>query len=313
MPSRESPAKLVVRKEGEPDITIAIGDGLTIGRSPANDLVVDDHVASRRHAEIRCLGEGRYTLIDAGSANGTWLNAQRLTSLRELAHGDVIEIGNVTLRFVSPGIERKPAVSKAVDMTAGTALSLRRQTAVILVSDIRNYTRMSEVLPAHDFSLLIADWFKEGSDLIERCGGTIDKFIGDAVLAYWLVRETTHPAGEVDDALRAAQGLIQRAEEFARRLSDRFPGHTFQIGVGINMGEVLVGNVGGGEHQSFTIVGDNVNITFGLEALTKAKGSRVIVSRSVSENASGAFELSDLGLAEIKGRAEPVSIWSLKT
>lgn len=313
MPPQQTSARLVIFKEGTPDITVAVGDHLTIGRSPLNDVVVDDQIASRRHAEIRSLGQGRYTLIDAGSANGTWLNGRRLTSIRELADGDVITIGNITLRFIGPGITRPPAEPRGADPTPGTALSLRHETVVILVSDIRGYTRMSEALPARDFSLLIADWFKEGSDIIERCGGTIDKFIGDAVLAYWVVREAAHPAREVDDALRAARGLMERAAEFTPRVSTLSTEHTFRIGIGINMGEVLVGNVGGSEHQSFTIVGDNVNITFGLESLTKEKGCGVVVSRTVSENASGGFEFSDLGRAAIKGRTEPVSIWALKS
>ncbi len=305
-------AKLLVSEEGKPEVTIEIGDCLTIGRSPRNNLVLDDNIASRRHAEIRCHSQGRYTLIDAGSANGTWVNGRRLTSPRNLRVGDVIMIGNVKLRFFASVIEQSPQEFEGSDTGAGTNLSFRNETVVVLVTDIRNYTSMSEVLPTREFSLLIADWFKESSEIIEGCGGTVDKFIGDAVMAYWLVREErANTAREVNDALLAARNLIRRAGVFAQRLSTQFPGHTFRIGIGINMGEAVVGNVGGGEHQSFTVVGDNVNIAFRLESLTKEKGCCVVVSQKVTEYASSEFEFSDLGHAEVKGRTEPVSIWAL--
>jgi adenylate cyclase len=196
-------------------------------------------------------------------------------------------------------------------MGAGTDLSFRNEVAVILVADIRNYTRMSEVLPAREFSLLITDWFKESSNVIEDRGGTVDKFIGNAVMAYWLVRDSDRPAPEVDEALRSARGLIERAAAFEERLSARFPGQSFRIGIGVNLGEAVVGNVGGGAHQSFTIVGDSVNVAFRLEALTKEKGRPVVVGHRVIGHASPEFRFSDLGSADVKGRSEPISIWAL--
>src|SRR6185312_13882130 len=138
---------------GRPERTVEVGDILTIGRSPGNGLVLEDQQASRRHAEIRGLGAGRFSLQDAGSANGTWVNGRRLAAPGELRNGDVISIGNARLRFFGPVPESPPEAPPGTAMSAGTDLSFRNETAVILVADIRNYTRMSEVLPARDFSL----------------------------------------------------------------------------------------------------------------------------------------------------------------
>lgn len=312
MQPQEPIARIVVTEESRPERTIEVGEVLTIGRSPGNGLVLDDQQASRRHAEIRRLGSGRYALQDAGSANGTWVNGRRLAASGELRNGDVISIGNARLRFFGPVPESVPEALPEAAMGAGTDLSFRNETAVILVADIRNYTRMSEALPAREFSLVITDWFKESSDTIEHRGGTVDKFIGDAVMAYWLVRQPDRPAAEVDEALRAARALIEKAAAFEKRLSRRFSGQAFRIGIGVNLGEAVVGNVGGGAHQSFTIVGDSVNVTFRLESLTKEKGCPVVVSHRVTEHASPEFRFSDLGRAEVKGRSEPVSIWALE-
>src|SRR5262245_22007298 len=184
---------------------------LTTGRSPENHLVLDDQRASRRHAEIRHDGRGGYSILDTGSANGTWVNGRMLSAPRRLATGDVIAIGNLKVRFLAPEIDRSPVETAGPAPQAATDLSFRYETVIVLGTDIRNYTSMSEALPNRELSLLIASWFKEAGGVIEARGGTVDKFIGDAVMAYWLVREPERPDGEVNEALRSARELMRSA------------------------------------------------------------------------------------------------------
>jgi len=308
MEPESNTAKLIVTAEGKPELLIEVTDRLTIGRSPNNELVLDDQKASRSHAEIRHLGGGRYRLSDVGSANGTWLNGRRVTVPKDLEDGDQILIGAVQLRFVAP----KLAQSRDATASTGTALFMRSELVVVLVADIRNYTGMSEALPNREFSRLISEWFRESSDLIEKHGGVIDKFIGDAVMAYWVAASRSEPAKEVNAALDAAAALIARAAAFSDRISSQFPGNTFRIGVGLNMGDAMLGNVGTGENQSFTIVGDSVNVAFRLESLTKEKGAPVVASRNVTDYASKTYHFRDMGQIEVKGRKEPVSVWALE-
>jgi adenylate cyclase len=303
-------AKIVVAPEGKPETVIELGERLTIGRSTANQLVLEDHKASRSHAEIRNLGAGRYRLSDLGSANGTWLNGRRVSVPKELEDGDQIVIGSVMLRFVA-AVKTEAPVQRGETAT-GTALFMRSERIVILVADIRNYTTMSEALPNREFSRLISEWFREASDLIEENNGTIDKFIGDAVMAYWVSVNRAESSREINSALLTTRGLMDKAAKFSSRLEAEFPAYTFRIGVALNAGEAMLGNVGTGENQSFTVVGDSVNVAFRLESLTKEKMSPVIVSRSVVESADPGFRFRDLGLAEVKGRKEPVSIWALE-
>ncbi len=304
-------ARIVVTPEGKPEAVVQLADRLTIGRSTANQLVLEDQKASRSHAEIRHLGAGRYRLSDLGSANGTWLNGRRISVPKELEDGDLIVIGSVQLRFVAPP-KTEAAAGARKETATGTALFMRNERVVVLVADIRNYTSMSEALPNREFSRIISEWFREASDIIEENDGTIDKFIGDAVMVYWVNANRSDPSGEVNAALRATRGLIDRAAAFSTRFASEFPGHEFRIGVGLNAGEAMLGNVGTGENQSFTVVGDSVNVAFRLESLTKEKGSPVVVSRSIVDAADAGFRFRDLGLAEVKGRREPVSIWALE-
>ncbi|MBP1597185.1 MAG: family 3 adenylate cyclase [Acidobacteria bacterium] len=303
----DQPARLIVTTADKPAAEIVLGDLLTIGRSPDNDLVLEDKRASRNHAEIRRLG-GRYRLSDVGSSNGTWIQGRRLTAPRDLEDGDEVLIGAVRLRFLAPDAPPEADPTAAT----GTVISMRSELVIVLVADIRNYTAMSESLPNSEFSRLISNWFHEASEIIETGGGIIDKYIGDAVMAFWLVSDRSAPAKEVHSALRAAGSLVARAALFSGQFSSQFPGQSFRIGIGMNMGPAMMGNVGTGKNQSFTILGDSVNVAFRLEELSKEKGSAIIVSRNLTEWVLGPWRFRDLGQAEVKGRTEPVSICALE-
>jgi adenylate cyclase len=303
----EQAAKLVVTTLDQPENTFTLGDILTIGRAPNNQLVLEDKRASRNHAEIRRIA-GRYRLSDLGSSNGTWIKGRRLTAPKDLEDGDEILIGAVQLRFVAPGGES----SETVAAETGTVLSMRNESVVVLVADIRNFTTMSESLPGGEFSRLISAWFREASDIIEGSGGTVDKYIGDAVMAFWLIREKSAPHREVNASLEAARALLARAGGFAEQIAAQFPGKTFRIGIGLNMGSAMMGNVGTSKNQSFTILGDSVNVAFRLEALSKEKGLPVIMGRNMLEFASPSYRFRDLGQAEVKGRVEPIPVCGLE-
>jgi adenylate cyclase len=219
MQSAGNAAKLIVTLEGKPESVVELMDRLTIGRSTNNQLVVDDQKASRSHAEIRHLGGGRYRISDVGSANGTWINGRRLTVPKELEDGDQIMIGSVNIKFVAPSITR----TQEVTMSTGTALFMRNELVVVLVADIRNYTGMSEALPNREFSRLISEWFRESSDIIEQNGGIIDKFIGDAVMAYWVASSKTEPGKEVNASLHTARALSNAPTCFQRACRVSFP------------------------------------------------------------------------------------------
>jgi adenylate cyclase len=109
----------------------------------------------------------------------------------------------------------------------------------------------------------------------------------------------------------AARSLIAQAGAFSGRHTGELSGHAFRIGIGLNMGPAMMGNIGTNENPSFTILGDSVNVAFRLEAVSKEKGAPVIVGRSMAEWAEGC-RFRDLGLVEVKGRVEPVAACALE-
>jgi adenylate cyclase len=299
--------RITVQRKDLPDEFLDPGECITIGRSPENNLVLEDPKASRKHAEVRMIGTGRYRLSDLGSANGTWLNGRLLAIPRDLQDGDVIEIGATILRFEN---EEGTGVSLPIEV-GGTATRMANECIVVLVTDIRNYTSMSETLPADKFSAFVKGWFRESTSIIESQAGIIDKFIGDAILCYWRVDSMENPSREINMALSTTSALIEAAKRFSGRLSTLFPGYQFRIGAGINMGIAVMGNVGTAENQSITIVGDCVNVAFRLEALTKQKQVNVIASSNVVKWAEPDYKFLSLGEVEVKGRSKPVSIYAL--
>jgi len=194
---------------------------------------------------------------------------------------------------------------------SGTATYLTRGHVVVLATDIRNYTSMTEMLPPEQFSRFIKDWFRESTHIIESHRGVIDKFIGDAVLCYWRTTSVDNPANEVKMALRAAAALLNASQEFSRQFSSVFQDYEFRTGIGISMGIALIGNVGTAEDRSITIVGDCVNVAFRLEALTRQKRVDLLVSADLIPWAGSEFRFRVLGKAQIKGRKEPVNICTL--
>ena len=129
-------------------------------------------------------------------------------------------------------------------------------------------------------------------------------------MARWVIAESD-ASNQVNQALAASRELLACAGTFSNEFSAQFPDQKFRIGVALNIGEAMFGNVGSGANQSFTVVGDCVNVAFRLEALTKEKGTPVIVSNGIVESAAGDYQFNDLGQAVVKGRKEPVSIWAL--
>ncbi|HYK91592.1 MAG TPA: FHA domain-containing protein, partial [Acidobacteriota bacterium] len=164
MQPQEGIACLIVTSEGRELQVVEIGERLTIGRSASSGLVLDDQTASRRHAEVRLVGKQRYQLADIGSSNGTWLNGRRITAPKDLNDGDQIQIGAVRMKFVAPS---SPQMSRSRTAASGTLLEIRNEVVVVLISDVRNYTTMSEALPTREFSEMMTHWFRETTGIIK--------------------------------------------------------------------------------------------------------------------------------------------------
>jgi adenylate cyclase len=302
------PAKLKVRPAGGDPFEVEIGNTATIGRSRDNtvSLHTNPHV-SRQHAVIRCHNAYQFQIMDLGSRNGTFVNGRRVITPTILTHGAVIRITNNELIFEQSEQTSEDA-SYDVTIVAGTE-STHDQSAVVavMVCDIRGFSTMSELLPEDELARTLGQWFRDVGNIVHQNGGTIDKFIGDAVLAYW-TRES-NDGRESRGALDTALGLLKAAGKRSWRVAEE---QQFRIAVALHYGSVTCGNVGLVAQRDATILGDTVNTVFRIESVMKQLNQRLAVSQDfLGSLPVQGIELTDLGEHQLKGKYQAVRLFGL--
>jgi adenylate cyclase len=177
----------------------------------------------------------------------------------------------------------------------------------VLFADIRRFTRLSEGMKARDVVALLNRVFQLASDCILARGGTIDKFIGDSVMAYFGA-PVAHP-DHAQRAVAAAIDLMRVVAEDARE-TGRDVSPLPDIGIGVHTGAVVVGNIGSDRRTDFTAIGDAVNVAHRLEKLAGA--GEILVSEAVQRRVRGAYRLRFEGERQLSGRVEPVHVYSVE-
>lgn len=303
-------AKVKVRPSAGEPFEVEIGNTATIGRG--RDNTVSLHMSpqvSRQHAIIRCHNAWQYQIMDLGSRNGTHVNGRRVITPVVLDHGAVIKISGNELIFEQT---EGSASDSGYDVTlaAGTDATHEESAVVaIMVCDIRGFSTMSEILPEDALARSLGEWFREAGNLVQETGGTVDKFIGDAILAYWV--RGADPGTEVARAFSAGHGLLERARAKAW---PEHPERVFDVAVALHHGTVACGNIGLVAQRDATIIGDAVNTVFRMEGLMKQLGKRLVVSADFHGflPAEAKPNFDDLGDHQLKGKNQLVRLLGLK-
>lgn len=179
----------------------------------------------------------------------------------------------------------------------------------ILFSDIRNFTNLSEGLTPEQLAKFIHCYMDPMTEQVLNHRGTLDKYIGDAVMA--IFGAPLPVTGHAVDACNAALDMIAELDhivECCPELEHVFP---IRIGVGVHTGEVVVGNLGSSFHFTYTVLGDNVNLASRLEGLTKAYGVNILVSEETRAEVGGVFITRELDRVRVKGKRIPIRIYEL--
>lgn len=181
----------------------------------------------------------------------------------------------------------------------------------ILFSDIRGFTTLSETRSPEAVVELLNQYFSQQVAVVFRHGGTLDKFIGDAIMAFWNAptENSKHAANAVAAALEMAQAL----DVFKQKLATGDPSlGGFDIGIGVHTGEAVVGLLGSDDRLDYTAIGDTVNLASRIEGCTKGI-SRVLVSKATLEacekEAPGQFSFASHGMFQVKGRDQGVELF----
>ena len=146
-------------------------------------------------------------------------------------------------------------------------------------------------------------------DVVFRHHGTLDKFVGDMVMALF-----SAPLDDLEHAEHAVQAAIEMIDELGK-LNRKWVGEgrsPLDIGIGINSGEMIAGNIGAQAVMSYTVIGDNVNLGSRLESLNKEYKTRIIISDATRSRLKGQYEMRPLGDVIVKGKSKPVAIFEIK-
>jgi len=206
-------------------------------------------------------------------------------------------------RYVSPKV-----VDKILQHPDALHLEGERKPLTIFFMDFAGFTAMSEKLDPAELVKLISEYHNEAAEEIFRTEGTLDKFIGDAIMAYW-----NDPIEQSDHALRAcltAVGAQKRLLKMAEVMKERgLPEMSARIG--LNSGVATVGNMGSKEQVNYTLIGDEVNLASRLEGVNKEFGTKIIIAESTYLPAKDKLEVRELALIKVKGKKQPVRIFEL--
>ncbi|MGB3298288.1 MAG: adenylate/guanylate cyclase domain-containing protein [Phormidesmis sp.] len=206
-------------------------------------------------------------------------------------------------RYMTPSVaDRVMALGEDVLMVG------ERKEVTVLFSDIRGYTTLTERLEASEVVSMLNEYFETMVEAVFHCEGTLDKFIGDALMAVFgaPLPLSNHAAAAVKSALDMRQRLVVFNRD---RLAKGQP--ELRIGIGLSSGEVVSGNIGSQRKMDYTVIGDGVNLSARLESITKQYGCDIVLSEHTYERCKDQVWVRELDLLRVKGKQEPVKIYEL--
>ena len=208
-------------------------------------------------------------------------------------------------RYFSPAVRDKISAASGAFLEPGG----EEQTVTVLFCDIRNFTGLAETMAPRDVMNLLSDYHSRMVAAVFAHGGTLDKFIGDAVMATF---GTPQPApDDATWAVRAAVAMRAALAEFNReRTAKGLP--EIRHGTGIHMGPAIVGNVGTRERLEYTVIGDTVNLASRIASACKTTGCDLLISGAVKDRLEGALPLRPVEAVALPGKAEPVVLFSVE-
>lgn len=265
---------------------------------------------------LAALGLFGWTVYFAFAHFGMWLNFVIPASTLTVNYGTITSfrmifeerekrrVRRTFERYVSPGViallERDP---RKYFKTGGESKEL-----TIMFSDIRSFTTISEGLTPDELVRLLNEYLGAMTDILFQRWGTLDKYIGDAIMGFW-----GSPFPQADHSARAcACALDMRAK--LRELNRKWQSEgrkQLAIGIGINTGEVNVGNMGSSKRFAWTVMGDNVNLASRLEGITKEYHVQCVVSESTNLACKDEFVFREIDRIRVKGKTLPVTIYEL--
>ena len=184
----------------------------------------------------------------------------------------------------------------------------KKATVTVLFADIRGFTSMSETMSAQQVSEILNEYFTEMEPIISKYNGIINKFIGDAVMAIFgePIQDKNHAA----NAVRCGYEMLLKVKELQKKWAEEGK-PKIEIGIGINTGEVFVGNIGSENRMEYTVIGDTVNLASRLESYNKVYKTKMLISSSTYETTKSFIDVMKISDVEIRGKSHRMNIYEV--
>jgi|GEM_PF-129926 len=213
------------------------------------------------------------------------------------------EMKGTFAKYVSPAV-----VDEILKDPGNIELGGKKMELTVMFSDVRGFTTISEKLDPRALSDLLNSYLTPMTDLVFETKGTLDKYMGDAIMAFW--GAPIHFADHAEHAARCALKMLVKLRELQE--SYRAKGlPEIDIGIGLNTGDMSVGNMGSNTVRSYTVMGDSVNLGSRLEGINKQYGTRIIISEFTRAKLGKTFITREVDWVRVKGKALPVRIFEL--
>lgn len=212
------------------------------------------------------------------------------------------------MRFAFSRYVASPVVDSILRNPKSLELGGQKRSMTVLFSDVRGFTSLSESLPAEKLVHVLNTYLTRMTEVVFAERGVLDKYIGDAVMAFW-----NAPFDQKDHALRAVRTAIGMRRALAEMNRQQLFGPDIQLaaGVGINTGEMIVGNMGSDIRFDYTVIGDNVNLASRVEGLTKEYGVGILITEPTRKAAGDSILVRRLDKVAVKGKREPATLYEV--
>lgn len=211
------------------------------------------------------------------------------------------ELANLFGTYVPPEL-----VDEMAKDPAAYSMEARNKELTVMFCDMRGFTKMSETMEPLQLQALLTGVFSRLTAIIRNNNGTIDKYMGDCVMAFWgaPVETTDHARLAIKSAMEMVTAIVEiNAEHRAKGLPE------IGIGIGVNTGSMCVGDMGSDIRKAYTVIGDAVNLGSRLEGLSKAYGTDIVISETTRQLAGDDFAWQELDKVRVKGKEQAVAIF----
>jgi class 3 adenylate cyclase/nitrite reductase/ring-hydroxylating ferredoxin subunit len=179
------------------------------------------------------------------------------------------------------------------------------KTIAVLFCDIRDFTNLSQHLSPYDLMFVLNRYFFHMADMIERNGGHVEKFIGDAILAIFGLEDTPDVPLHAVKAAMDMLGVADRMKPYMKAMYDK----DFEVGIGLHYGEAVIGTVRGGGEEKLAAIGETVNVASRIESANKEAGTRLLISEALYRHVEDQVEVADFVRVRLRGTNERVSLY----